>query len=380
MTTEITTVIPTYRRPRLLARAIRSVLAQDYPHFEVHVYDNASGDETPDVVSRFARLDSRVKYHVHPRNLGRTANTVYAVANTNTPLLHILSDDEIILPSFFRTAVCALDRAPEAGFFLGGILFADPRGNVIAAPLQRWSAEGLLRPTDLFSQMLPGSWLNYSGTLFRTDILPTIGGFRAANSFDDIDMMMRAAVRYPGFVCRRPCSVFLMHGGQSTIKETPPSLGHVLSSPPLPGVENAIAAAEASGAITLDDAEHMRLRFRTARQRSLFRRAIGLLASGDATPSGAHNDLLKQTFGTRVFADILRVVSSGGLTGQMSRATLRIVRNMHIVAVLFLAKHRYRNHTRLVKQMFRRLDDDVPNGSDALPSVASYTNILSDLG
>ena len=38
----ITTVIPTYRRPHMLQRAIRSVLDQTYPHFKICVYDNAS--------------------------------------------------------------------------------------------------------------------------------------------------------------------------------------------------------------------------------------------------------------------------------------------------------------------------------------------------
>jgi glycosyltransferase involved in cell wall biosynthesis len=47
VTAQITTIIPTFMRPQLLGRAIRSVLGQSYPHFEVHVYDNASGDETP---------------------------------------------------------------------------------------------------------------------------------------------------------------------------------------------------------------------------------------------------------------------------------------------------------------------------------------------
>ena len=31
----ITTIIPTYRRPKLLQRAIKSVLNQTYPHFQV---------------------------------------------------------------------------------------------------------------------------------------------------------------------------------------------------------------------------------------------------------------------------------------------------------------------------------------------------------
>ncbi len=52
---QITTVIPTYRRPKLLRRAIESVLAQTYPHLKVTVFDNASGDETPEVVAELAR-------------------------------------------------------------------------------------------------------------------------------------------------------------------------------------------------------------------------------------------------------------------------------------------------------------------------------------
>jgi len=50
----ITTIIPTYRRPKLLRRAIKSVLGQTFPHFQVCVYDNASGDETPDVVAEIS--------------------------------------------------------------------------------------------------------------------------------------------------------------------------------------------------------------------------------------------------------------------------------------------------------------------------------------
>jgi glycosyltransferase involved in cell wall biosynthesis len=34
------------------------------------IYDNASGDETAEVVSEFAKKDARVKYHCHPENIG----------------------------------------------------------------------------------------------------------------------------------------------------------------------------------------------------------------------------------------------------------------------------------------------------------------------
>ena len=70
----ITTIIPTYRRPRLLQRALRSVLAQSYPNFCVCVYDNASGDETERVVREFMKYDSRVQYIQRSENIGAARN------------------------------------------------------------------------------------------------------------------------------------------------------------------------------------------------------------------------------------------------------------------------------------------------------------------
>jgi len=47
----ITCVIPTYRRPQLLSRAVKSVLDQNFADFEIWVYDNASGDVTGRMVA-----------------------------------------------------------------------------------------------------------------------------------------------------------------------------------------------------------------------------------------------------------------------------------------------------------------------------------------
>jgi glycosyltransferase involved in cell wall biosynthesis len=57
-------IVPTCRRPQLLARAIASVLAQDTGDFECIVVDDGGADpvEVPD--------DARVRVIRHPRNLG----------------------------------------------------------------------------------------------------------------------------------------------------------------------------------------------------------------------------------------------------------------------------------------------------------------------
>src|ERR1039457_3092631 len=96
----VTAVIPTYRRPHLLKRAIQSVLAQTHLDLRVRVYDNASGDETADVVRRFADTDARVSYFAHAANIGATRNFEYGIRDVATPFFSCLSDDDVLFPEF----------------------------------------------------------------------------------------------------------------------------------------------------------------------------------------------------------------------------------------------------------------------------------------
>lgn len=69
----VTIMIPTYNQAGFIAEAVASALAQTYPVLEVLVGDDASTDETPEIIARFLR-DPRVRYVRQPHNLGRTAN------------------------------------------------------------------------------------------------------------------------------------------------------------------------------------------------------------------------------------------------------------------------------------------------------------------
>jgi glycosyltransferase involved in cell wall biosynthesis len=122
-------------RPQLLGRAIRSVLGQSYPHLEVHVYDNASGDETPQLVAQFAERDSRVKYHCHPQNIGLVRNIAFGMERVATPFVNILSDDDIVLPGFFESALRALADHSEAAMYMGQLLMRSPPARSRTFPL-----------------------------------------------------------------------------------------------------------------------------------------------------------------------------------------------------------------------------------------------------
>ncbi len=62
--------------------------------------DNASQDETENIVARYRAADPRIRYIAHSTNLGMLGNYQFIFSNVETEFFSILSDDDILLPQF----------------------------------------------------------------------------------------------------------------------------------------------------------------------------------------------------------------------------------------------------------------------------------------
>jgi glycosyltransferase involved in cell wall biosynthesis len=102
--------IPTYNRAEMVGDAIQSALAQTYPAIEVLVVDNASTDETPEVVASLA--DPRLRFVRNEKNLGLFGNFNRCIALARGSLIHILHSDDTIPPGFTRACVDVLLAHP----------------------------------------------------------------------------------------------------------------------------------------------------------------------------------------------------------------------------------------------------------------------------
>ena len=89
-------VIPTYNRSDLVVYAVRSVLKQTFHDVEVVVSDNASTDNTADVVGRIA--DARVRYVRTPAHGPIAYSWEFARSHARGSLVMMLSDDDALLP------------------------------------------------------------------------------------------------------------------------------------------------------------------------------------------------------------------------------------------------------------------------------------------
>ena len=90
----ISVLIPSYRQARFLPEALESVLAQDWKDREILVADDASGDETAEVIEPFLRREPRIRFHRHPSNLGLVENWNWCLQQARGMAIKLMGADD----------------------------------------------------------------------------------------------------------------------------------------------------------------------------------------------------------------------------------------------------------------------------------------------
>lgn len=176
---KITAIIPTFNRSVLLNRAIESVLSQTYGNLALRIYDNASVDDTEQLVTSLMNTDSRVIYYKHVVNIGAMSNFTFAVDSQriDTEFFCILCDDDFLLPEFFKTAIGYLQENSDAMFCALPVVVRNEKNGNEAT---RRFPSGYYEPPNGFAQMITSLPPVLTGMLFRTSVLDKVGGFDAA--------------------------------------------------------------------------------------------------------------------------------------------------------------------------------------------------------
>jgi glycosyltransferase involved in cell wall biosynthesis len=204
-------MIPTYNRVTFLREALESVLQQDpgADQMQIEVVDDCSPDVDPsDVVTAVGR--GRVSFHRQPVRLGISANWTDCVRRARGSWVHILHEDDVVLPGFYDTLRQSLEREPGVGAAFTRHAFTYEDG-------QWWFLSPLEQPTP---GVLP-NWLERIAVqqriqcpaiVVRRSVYESLGGFHPQLYYAvDWEMWKRIASRYPVWYEPRILACFRQH-------------------------------------------------------------------------------------------------------------------------------------------------------------------------
>ena len=96
---KISVLIPTYNYVRYLPEAIESVLEQDWRDLELLISDDCSTDGSGEVIAQYAAKDSRIRFQIHPTNLGMVQNWNWCLSEARGEYIKFLfGDDKLACP------------------------------------------------------------------------------------------------------------------------------------------------------------------------------------------------------------------------------------------------------------------------------------------
>ena len=209
----ITTILPTYRRPQKLKRAIMSVLNQTYQNLVVCIYDNASCDETASVVAELAALDNRVKYFCHSENIGPLKNYVFGLSRVETSFFSLFADDDFLLPNFYEDAMKDFEKYPEAMFTCLSTAIADNKGRVYWESTAAFD-KGLYFPPNGLLEIIkkPQISLAWTSILYKKEVLDC-GVFIDENIklISDVDWGLKCCAKFPFVINAKRGAMFCIN-------------------------------------------------------------------------------------------------------------------------------------------------------------------------
>ncbi len=193
-TPRVSVVIPTHRRPELLCRAIRSVLAQTFSSLEVVIVDdNGVGHPQQTKTQRLLTEtfdDPRIRYIVNHGESGGSGARNTGIHHATAGYIAFLDDDEDWEPEKLEMQVALLDSsAPDVGVIDAGFRDhkADGRIRTARPKMQGWILERLLRKTG-------GRAPKLSTVLCRREVFDTVGTFDTSlPARQDYDLYIRIA-------------------------------------------------------------------------------------------------------------------------------------------------------------------------------------------
>ena len=172
---KVSVFLPTYNQAKFLERSLNGLRSQSFQDFELIVCNDASIDETQEILDRMGVVGARSEVRQHAENKGSAEAVNTCAKGARGEFWTWVSSDNVMSPSWLETLVSELDADSGLGAVFSAFTMISPgRSRGI------FKRHGY-RPGDLISSE---NCFFGPSFLIRSEIWNAVGGHRGRTSHD----------------------------------------------------------------------------------------------------------------------------------------------------------------------------------------------------
>lgn len=177
--------IPTYNRAHLLSAAVESALAQSGPDFEIVVVDNASTDNTHEVLKRYD--DPRIRVIRNAETVSMYANHNICVEHARAPWVFFLHSDDRLMSGGLARYRDEIEHNADIDIITATSDYYQPLWKTLGTQ-SRFTFAG----NDGIELLFRYLGLNMPGACFKRTVVNELSGFDEDSVIADHDLYIRA--------------------------------------------------------------------------------------------------------------------------------------------------------------------------------------------
>lgn len=189
----VTLGVASYNNARFIAETLDSIAAQNYPHLEVFIHDDASTDHSVAVIQAWMKNHPalRVQLMTYSTNAGICVGLNRMLQASNGDLISFIASDDRYLPDFVQNRVKAFSKfGPETGIVYSRSWLMDEHGQRTGQELRpMWPSGWIFK--DLCT--LQNSFCKPFTSMVRRSVYETVGGYDENLLFEDMDFFFRVS-------------------------------------------------------------------------------------------------------------------------------------------------------------------------------------------
>lgn len=161
---KVSVVMPAYNAEKYIEQAVRSVLDQTYPNFELIIVDDCSQDATAEIAQKLAQEDERIMLLQNPQNSGVSASRNIGVLHAQGEWIAFLDSDDMWTTDKLEKQMALVSVHPDAALFYTGSAFVDQNG-------VRYRYEMPVESEVTYRTLLRRNLLSCSSVLVKRDFM-----------------------------------------------------------------------------------------------------------------------------------------------------------------------------------------------------------------
>lgn len=169
-----------YNHARFLPDSLGAICSQSYRPLEFIIIDDASEDNSVEIIEGFASKDPTIRLIRNKYNMGVGHNISMLLKLAKGDLLTFQSADDKVLPGFFEKSVALLNQYPQAGLCSSRSRLMDENGNDIGVMPNFYVSKHprYFTPGDSLNLLKKfGYWFCGNAMVVRRNAIIESGGF-----------------------------------------------------------------------------------------------------------------------------------------------------------------------------------------------------------